>query len=97
MPAYVVANVEVTDPVLYEEYRKGVPATIAQYGGRFLARGGAAEGLEGGYAPKRIVILEFPSLERAKAWWDSPEYRPLRAMRQRASRGDLIVVEGVGG
>ncbi len=62
MPAYVFANIEVTDPVLYEEYRKGVPATIAQYGGRYVARGGAAEGLEGGYAPQRVVILEFPSV-----------------------------------
>jgi uncharacterized protein (DUF1330 family) len=97
MPAYVFANIEVTDPVLYEEYRKGVPATIAQYGGRYVARGGAAEGLEGGYAPKRVVILEFPTLERAKAWWDSPEYRPLRAIRQRASRGDLILVDGLAG
>jgi uncharacterized protein (DUF1330 family) len=95
MPAYVFANIEVTDPVLYEEYRKGVPATIAQYGGRYVARGGAAEGLEGGYAPKRVVILEFPSVERAKAWWDSPEYQPLRAIRQRASRGDLLLVEGL--
>jgi len=95
MPAYVFANIEVTDPVLYEEYRKGVPATIAQYGGRYVARGGAAEGLEGGYAPRRVVILEFPSIERAKAWWDSPEYRPLRAIRQRASRGDLLLVEGL--
>ena len=97
MPAYLFANIEVTDPVLYEEYRKGVPATIAQYGGRYVARGGAAEGLEGGYAPKRVVILEFPSLERAKAWWDSPEYRPLRAIRQRSSRGDLILVDGLAG
>jgi uncharacterized protein (DUF1330 family) len=95
MPAYVFANIEVTDPVLYEEYRKGVPATIAQYGGRYVARGGAAEGLEGGYAPKRVVILEFPSVERAKAWWNSPEYRPLRAIRQRASRGDLLLIEGL--
>ena len=95
MPAYVFANIEVTDPELYEEYRKRVPATIAQYGGRYIARGGAAEGLEGGYAPKRVVILEFPSMERAKAWWDSPEYRPLRALRQRASRGDLLLVEGL--
>lgn len=95
MPAYVFANIEVTDPVLYEEYRKGVPATITQYGGRYVARGGAAEGLEGGYAPKRVVILEFPSVERAKAWWDSPEYQPLRAIRQRASRGDLLLVEGL--
>lgn len=95
MPAYVFANIEVTDPVLYEEYRKGVPATIAQYGGRYVARGGAAEGLEGGYAPKRVVILEFPSVERAKVWWNSPEYQPLRAIRQRASRGDLLLVEGL--
>jgi len=95
MPAYVFANIEVTDPALYEEYRKGVPATIAQYGGRYIARGGAVEGLEGGYKPQRVVILEFPSVERAKAWWDSPEYRPLRAIRQRASRGDLMLVEGL--
>jgi len=95
MPAYVFANIEVTDPALYDEYRKGVSATIAQYGGRYVVRGGAAEVLEGGYAPKRVVILEFPSVERAKAWWNSPEYRPLRAIRQRASRGDLILAEGL--
>jgi uncharacterized protein (DUF1330 family) len=94
MPAYVFANIEVTDPALYEEYRKGVSATIAQYGGRYLVRGGAAEALEGSYTPRRVVILEFPSVERAKAWWDSPEYRPLRAIRQRASRGDLMLAEG---
>ncbi len=107
MPAYVFANIEVTDPVLYEEYvtdpvlyeeyRKGVPATIAQYGGRYVARGGAAEGLEGSYAPQRVVILEFPSVERAKAWWNSPEYRPLCALRRRAARGDLLLVEGLAG
>jgi len=78
---------------------RGVPQGRAgddrQYGGRYVARGGAAEGLEGGYAPKRVVILEFPSVERAKAWWDSPEYQPLRAIRQRASRGDLLLVEGL--
>ena len=94
MAAYIVANVEVTDPAAYEEYRKGVAATIAQYGGRFLVRGGATEVLEGSFRPKRIVILEFESVERAKAWWDSPEYRPLRDLRQRASRGDLFVAAG---
>jgi uncharacterized protein (DUF1330 family) len=92
--AYIVANVEVSDAAAYDEYRKGVGATIAQYGGRFLVRGGATEVLEGTFAPKRIVILEFPSVERAKEWWDSPEYRPLRALRQRASRGDLFVAAG---
>ncbi len=95
MAAYVFANVEVTDPVAYEAYRKGVMATITQYDGRFLVRGGATEALEGGLVPKRIVILEFPDVDRAKAWWDSPEYRPLRELRQRASRGDLFVVAGV--
>lgn len=95
MVAYVIANVEVTDAAAYERYRKDVPATIEQYGGRFLVRGGAAAALEGDFVPKRIVVLEFPSVDRAKAWWDSPEYRPLRALRQRASRSDLFVVEGV--
>lgn len=95
MAAYVIANVEVIDAATYERYRKDVPATIEKYGGRFLVRGGAVQALEGPFVPKRIVVLEFPSVERAKAWWDSPEYRPLRALRQSASRGDLLVVEGV--
>jgi uncharacterized protein (DUF1330 family) len=95
MAAYLIANVEVTDAATYERYRKDVPATIEKYGGRFLVRGGAVEALEGTFVPKRIVVLEFPSVERAKAWWNSPEYRPLLALRQSASRGDLIVVAGV--
>lgn len=95
MAAYIIANVEVTDAATYERYRKNVAATIEQYGGRFLVRGGTVDALEGDFVPKRIVVLEFPSLERAKAWWDSPEYRPLRALRQSASRGDLFVVQGV--
>lgn len=95
MPAYIIANIEVTDPDGYAEYRKGVVASVEQFGGRFLARGGRAESLEGTYAARRVVILEFPDYEKAKAWWDSPGYRSLREMRQRASRGDLILVEGV--
>ena len=95
MAAYVVANIEVTNAAAYDEYRKGVLATIEKYDGRFLVRGGAVERLEGEFAPKRIVVLEFPDTARAKEWWDSPEYRPLRDLRQRASRGDLFVVEGV--
>ena len=94
MAAYIIANVEVTDAATYERYRKEVPATIEHYGGRFLVRGGAVDALEGDFVPKRIVVLEFPSLERAKAWWDSPEYQPLRALRRSASRGDLFVVQG---
>ncbi len=95
MAAYVIANIEVTDAAAYDRYRKDVPATIEKYGGRFLARGGASEALEGGFVPKRIVILEFPSIERAKEWWTSSEYRPLLELRQSASRGDLFVVAGV--
>ena len=95
MPAYVIANVDVTDAAAYDEYRKGVLATIERYDGRFLVRGGAAQVLEGTFQPKRVVVLEFPNAARARAWWDSPEYRPLRELRQRASRGDLFVVDGV--
>ena len=94
MAAYVIANIEVTDPALYDEYRKGVGATIAAHGGRFLARGGASAQLEGGFTPKRVVILEFPSAAAVKAWYASPEYQPLIELRQRASRGDLFTVEG---
>ena len=75
MAAYIVAHIEVTDPARYEEYRRQVAATITQYGGRFLVRGGATEVLEGSLRPGRVVILEFASIEQAKTWWDSPEYR----------------------
>lgn len=95
MVAYVINDMEVTDAQLLEEYKKLSPATVAQYGGRFLARGGQCETLEGAWSPKRLVILEFPSLERAKAWVNSPEYAPARQVRQRASRSNIVVVEGV--
>jgi uncharacterized protein (DUF1330 family) len=94
MAAYVVGEIEVTDPAVYEEYRKQVPAVVKQYGGRFIVRGGKVEGLEGGWAPKRFVALEFPSMEQARKWYGSPEYAPLIALRQKASRGKLILVEG---
>lgn len=96
MAAYVIAEVEVTDPAAYEEYRKRVPATIEQYGGKYLARGGATETKEGGWAPARLVILEFPSMAQARRWYDSPEYTPARAIRQRASKSKLIFAEGLG-
>ena len=95
MTAYIIANIEVRDAASYERYRRDVPGTIEKYGGRFLVRGGAVEALEGEFVPKRIVVLEFTSVERAKAWWNSPEYRPLLALRKSASRGDLFLVEGV--
>ena len=74
MPAYVINDMEITDPGLFEEYKKLSAATVARYGGRFLARGGCIEALEGDWSPKRVVILEFPSMVQAQAWSDSPEY-----------------------
>ena len=95
MVAYVINDMEVTDPQLLDEYKKLSPSTVAQYGGRFLARGGQSEVLEGNWSPKRLVILEFPTVEQAKAWVNSPEYAPARRVRQQASRSNIIVVEGV--
>jgi uncharacterized protein (DUF1330 family) len=95
MPAYFVVDIDVTDPAAFEEYRKGVPATIAQYGGRYVVRGGKMETLEGNWQPKRMVVLEFPSVEAAKRWYHSPEYKPLLALRMKASKGSLVLVEGV--
>lgn len=97
MPAYVIVNVDVRDPVRYEEYKKMVPPTLTPYGGRFLVRGGAVQPREGTWRPKRFVILEFPSVERANAWYDSPEYAPAKALRQATSTADLMIVEGFSG
>ena len=94
MPAYVVAEVEVTEPAVYEEYRKLVPATIAKYGGRFLVRGGAVEVKEGAWQPKRLVVLEFDSMEQARKWYHSPEYAPALALRAKAARSKVLLVEG---
>ncbi|HEX6319015.1 MAG TPA: DUF1330 domain-containing protein [Burkholderiales bacterium] len=94
MAAYVVGEMEITDPQLYEEYRRQVLAVVTRYGGRFIVRGGRVETLEGGWSPKRFVALEFPSMEQARRWYGSPEYAPLIALRQKASRGKLILVEG---
>src|SRR5688572_9870377 len=95
MAAYVIADIDVKDSDRYAEYRRMVLPTIAAYGGRFLARGGSVESLEGPWQPKRTVIVEFPSVERAKAWWDSPEYAPAKALRRATSEGSLILLEGV--
>jgi uncharacterized protein (DUF1330 family) len=94
MAAYVIAEVEVTDAAVYENYRKMVPATIAKYGGRFLVRGGAVETKEGGWQPKRLVVLEFASMDQARKWYHSPEYAPALALRQRAARSKVLLVEG---
>ncbi len=97
MPAYVVVQVDIEDPVGYERYKQLAPPSIAAYGGRYLARGGACETLEGSWQPRRLVILEFPSTEKARAWWGSPEYAEARRLRQRCARSELIVVEGLPG
>ena len=94
MSAYVIADIDVEDPEAYEEYRRGVPASVAQFGGRFLVRGGNPQPLEGGWTPSRIVVLEFPNAERAREWYASPAYAELRKLRQSASSGSLILVEG---
>jgi uncharacterized protein (DUF1330 family) len=95
MAAYVILNIEVTNPERFAEYVKVAGATVASYDGKYLARGGRAERLEGSWEPKRFVVLEFPTLQRAKDWWASEEYRQPKGLRQSASSTDLIVVEGV--
>ena len=95
MPAYVIADVNVTDPKLFEDYKKLVPATVEKYGGRFAVRGGEVEAKEGGWKPARLVVLEFPTMEQAHKWYDSPEYAPALALRLRAASAKLIFVEGV--
>jgi uncharacterized protein (DUF1330 family) len=95
MPAYVIADVDVHDSAGYEAYRQQVPAIIARYGGRYIARGGATEVLEGDWSPKGCVLIEFPGMAQLKAWWSSPEYRPLRAIRERTARSNLVATEGL--
>ncbi len=94
MSAYVIADIEVTEPAGYEEYRKQVLAVVTKYGGKFIVRGGKIDAREGGWNPKRLVLVEFPSLAQAQKWYDSPEYAPLIKLRQKASKGRLIIVEG---
>jgi uncharacterized protein (DUF1330 family) len=95
MPAYVVVDIEVNDPGTYEDYKRLAPPPIAAYGGRYLARGGRTATLEGDWSPARLVILEFPSLERAQEWWASVEYAEAKALRQRSASTRMVVVEGL--
>ena len=93
-PGYLIGDIEVTDPDTYAKYAAGVPATVAAFGGKYLVRGAAGDVAEGTWSPKRLVVLEFESLEKAKAWYDSPEYADLKKLRQSASKGNLIFAEG---
>lgn len=95
MSAYVIADIEVLHPKDYENYRGMVPPTIAAFGGRFIARGGKVEVLEGAWQPHRLIILEFPDAATARRWWESPEYAEAKKIRQANSRGSLVLVEGV--
>ena len=95
MPAYFIVENEVTDHTGFEEYRKQVQGTVEKYGGKFLVRGGEVQALEGDWKPKRIVVTEFPNTEQARRWYDSEDYRALKALRLRTTRGSVVLVEGV--
>ena len=95
MAVYAVVNDRVTDPDRFAHYREQVPPTIARYGGRYLARGGKVEVLEGEWTPQRLVILEFESMERFNEWYNSPEYTPLKQARHEAALTEVVVVEGL--
>jgi uncharacterized protein (DUF1330 family) len=95
MPAYVLAEIEVTNPEGYKGYSAVVPESIKKYGGRFLTRGGPVQALEGDWPERRRVIIEFPSMDAARKWWDSPEYEKPKAMRRANSKGRLLLLEGV--
>lgn len=97
MAAYLIAEISVEDPEAYSGYLERATPTFGPRGGRFLARGGATVTLEGDWDPERIVVLEFDSVEQARAWWSSPEYAEARALRQRSATTRMIIVEGVAG
>jgi uncharacterized protein (DUF1330 family) len=96
MSAYIIADIEITDPEDYQQYVQQVKATIAQYGGTYVVNGATSqpETLDGQWTPTRITVLAFPNVEQAKTWYDSPEYAAIRSIRHRASTSSLIVVHG---
>jgi uncharacterized protein (DUF1330 family) len=95
MAAYVILHVDVTDPGRYGEYVKAAGDSVARYGGRYIVRGGRAERLEGVVEPKRVVVIEFDTFDRARAWWSSAEYAGPKGIRQSAARTEALLVEGV--
>ncbi len=95
MAAYVITDVEITDPDLYRQFIEQVTTTVEGHGGKFVARGGALETILGGWTPKRLAILEFGSMEQVHTWLDSPEYTALADIRDRSSRINMVVVEGL--
>jgi uncharacterized protein (DUF1330 family) len=97
MPGYLIANIEVTDPAKFEQYREKVAPVIKQFGGRYLVRGGDLRRLEGNLPLRRLVVLEFPTLDAAQRFYDSPEYRPLLELRIASTRSDVVLVDGYSG
>ena len=95
MAAFVIVDIQVTDAARYETYKAQAEATVTAYGGRYLVRGGAARVLEGDWQPGRMVVLEFPDMERALAWWNSEEYRAPKALRHATARSKMMVLDGV--
>ena len=95
MTAYVIVDVNVTDPVRYAEYRDLATPTVEQYGGKYIARGGRTERLEGDWFPTRLVILQFESIEQAKQWLHSPEYGEAKRIRHETADSRMVVVEGL--
>lgn len=94
MPTYVIAEISIHDPTTYERYKALAPASIFQYGGRYAARGGSVEALEGEIGPERLVVLEFPSADAARRWWNSPEYAEAKRIRQSCSIARIVLTEG---
>jgi uncharacterized protein (DUF1330 family) len=95
MPAYVIVDVSIHDHKEYEEYKKLTPAAITAFNGKFIVRGGPTLTLEGDWKPERIVVLEFPTVERAREWWHSEIYAEAKLIRQRTAKTRMIIVEGV--
>lgn len=95
MAAFLIVDIEITDPIRYEEYRRLAAPTVGAFGGKYVVRGGRVEALEGEWQPGRLVVLEFPSSERAREWWDSEAYREARRLRHTCARTQMVLVEGV--
>jgi uncharacterized protein (DUF1330 family) len=95
MAAYLIVDLEISDPEKIAEYRRAAGPTVVKHGGRLLVGNGAREVLEGSWTPKELIIIEFPSMQELKNWYNSEEYRPLIDVRKAAARGNLIAIEGV--
>ena len=95
MAGYVIVNDEITDEAGFAEFRQKVGATVAAHGGRYLVRGGATEVVDGDWAPDRLVVIEFDSVDQAKAWLNSADYLAIKDLRVSSASASVIVAEGV--